>query len=39
MAELPPPLSSPAVVRLWAFEVPLEPSPPDLQALNATFLI
>ena len=31
--------SSPALFRVLAFEVLLDPSPPDLQALNATFLI
>jgi hypothetical protein len=31
--------SSPALARLKEFEVLLDPSPPDVQALNATFLI
>ena len=30
---------SPALFRVSAFEFLLDPSPPDLQALNATFLI
>ena len=45
-AALPPliaaivqPLSPPALVRVLAFEVLLDPSPPNLQSLNATFLI
>ena len=45
-AALPPviaavvqPLSPPALLRVSAFEVLLDPSPPDLQSLNATFLI
>ena len=33
------PMSSPALVRVFAFEVLIDPSPPDFQALNATFLI
>jgi hypothetical protein len=32
-------LSPPALVRVSAFEVLLDPSPPDLLSLNATFLI
>jgi hypothetical protein len=41
-AAVAPPLPAPvsaALLRTGVFEVPVDPSPPDLQALHATFLI
>ena len=39
IAEVAPPLCSAAHFRVTAFEILLDPSPPDLLTLNATFLI
>jgi hypothetical protein len=39
IADVVLPLDTPMVLRVSALEKLLEPSPPDLQALNATFLI